>query len=63
MLKIIQSRVSVIFTPMFTAVLFIIAQRWKPKCPLANGWINKMWYILNTYNGILFGLKKERNCT
>ena len=25
--------------------LFIIAKTWKqPKCPSADGWINKMWY-------------------
>ena len=26
--------------------LFIIAKRWKqPKCPSADEWINRMWYI------------------
>ena len=30
---------------MFTAVLFTMAQRWKPsKCPSTNDLINKMWY-------------------
>ena len=29
-----------------TAVLFLIAPKWKqPKCPLTNEWINKMWSI------------------
>ena len=32
--------------PMFTASQFIIAKWWKqPKCPLANEWIKKVWYI------------------
>ena len=32
--------------PMFTAAQFIIAKWWKqPKCPLANEWIKKVWYI------------------
>ena len=31
---------------MFIAVLFIIAKCWKPpKCPSANEWIKKLWYI------------------
>ena len=30
---------------MFTA-LFIIARTWKqPRCPLADEWIRKLWYI------------------
>ena len=33
-------------TPMFTAPQFIIAKYWKqPKCPSANEWIQKPWYI------------------
>ena len=33
-------------TPMFIAALFIIAKTWKqPRCPLANEWIRKLWYI------------------
>ena len=33
-------------TPMFIAVLFIIARTWKqPRCPLADEWIRKLWYI------------------
>ena len=32
-------------TPMFIAVLFI-ARTWKqPKCPSAEEWIKKIWYI------------------
>ena len=31
---------------MFTAVLFTIARTWKqPRCPLADRWIRKLWYI------------------
>ena len=33
-------------SPMFIAVLFIIARSWKqPKCPSTDEWIKKMWYI------------------
>ena len=33
-------------TPMFTATLFIIARTWKqPRCPSADEWIRKQWYI------------------
>ena len=33
-------------TPMFTAALFTIARTWKqPRCPLADKWIRKLWYI------------------
>ena len=31
---------------MFTEALFIIAKTWKkPKCPSAEKWIKKLWYI------------------
>ena len=31
---------------MFTAALFIIARTWKPpRCPSADVWIIKLWYI------------------
>ena len=31
---------------MFIAALFTIARTWKqPKCPLADEWIRKQWYI------------------
>ena len=34
------------YTPMFIAALFTIAKTWKqPKCPSAEEWIKKMWYI------------------
>ena len=33
-------------TPMIIAAQFTIAKYWKqPKCPLANEWIQKLWYI------------------
>ena len=31
---------------MFIAALFSIVRTWKqPTCPLADGWIRKLWYI------------------
>ena len=31
---------------MFIAALFITARTWKqPRCPLADEWIRKLWYI------------------
>ena len=33
-------------TPMFIAALFIKARTWKqPRCPSADEWIRKLWYI------------------
>ena len=33
-------------TPTFITVLFIIARTWKPpRCPSADEWIRKLWYI------------------
>ena len=33
-------------TPMFIAALFAIARTWKqPRCPSADEWIRKSWYI------------------
>ena len=33
-------------TPMFIASLFAIARTWKqPRCPSADEWIRKLWYI------------------
>ena len=33
-------------SPVFTAALFKIARTWKqPRCPSANEWIRKLWYI------------------
>ena len=33
-------------TPMFIKALFTIAKTWKqPRCPLADEWKRKLWYI------------------
>ena len=33
-------------TPMFITALFITARTWKqPRCPSADEWIRKLWYI------------------
>ena len=33
-------------TPVYIAALFTIARTWKqPRCPLADKWIRKLWYI------------------
>ena len=33
-------------TPMFIAPLFTIARTWKqPRCPSADEWLRKLWYI------------------
>ena len=33
-------------TQMFIAALFTITRTWKqPRCPLADKWIRKLWYI------------------
>ena len=34
------------YTQMFTTELFIIARTWKqPRCPSADKWIRKQWYV------------------
>ena len=34
------------YIPMFIAALCTIARTWKqPRCPLADEWIRKLWYI------------------
>ena len=38
-------------TPMFITALFIIARTWKqPRCPSADEWIRKLWYIYTLWN-------------
>ena len=40
---------------MFIAALFSIVRTWKqPTCPLADGWIRKLWYIytMEYYSGV-----------
>ena len=37
---------SCLYTPMFITALFTIARTWKqPRCPSADEWIRKLWYI------------------
>ena len=46
-------------TPVFIAAQFRIAKCWKqPKCPSANEWIEKLWYIY-TMEFYTAGRKKE----
>ena len=56
-------------TPMFIAALFTITRTWKqPRCPLADEWIRKLWYIYtvkyysaikkNTFESVLMRLMK-----
>ena len=43
-------------TPMFITALFIIARTWKqPRCPSADKWIRKQWYIytMEYYSAII----------
>ena len=50
---------------MFTAELITIAKTWQqPKCPSADKWIKKMWFVCtytHTHNEILLSHKKEWN--
>ena len=48
-------------TPMFIAALFTIARtRKQPRCPLADEWIRKLWYIytMEYYSAIKKILKR-----
>ena len=43
-------------TPVFIAALFIITRTWKqPRCPSADEWIRKLWYIyrMEYYSAII----------
>ena len=45
-------------TPMFIAAQFTIAKYWKqPKCPSANEWIQKLWYI---YTMEFYGAERKK---
>ena len=55
-------------TPMFIAALFIIARTWKqPRCPSADEWIRKLWYIytMEYYSDTLArdGVSREVPCS
>ena len=56
-------------TPQFIAALFIIDRTWKqPRCPPADEWIRKLWYVYtmeyysaikkNTFQSVLMRWKK-----
>ena len=43
------------YTPMFITALFITARTWKqPKCPSADEWIRKLWYIYTMEYSVQF---------
>ena len=47
-------------TPMFIAALFIIARIWKqPRCPSADEWIRKLWYIYTNTMEYYSAIKKN----
>ena len=40
---------------MFIAALFIIVRMWKqPRCPSADKWIRKLWYIYTVEYSVQF---------
>ena len=42
-------------TPVFITALFIIARAWKqPRCPSADEWIRKLWYIYTMEYSVQF---------
>ena len=54
-------------TPMFITALFLIARTWKqPRCPSADEWTRKLWYIYtmeyysaikkNTFESVIYGI-------
>ena len=58
------------YTPMFIAAPFTIAKTWKqPRCPSADEWIRKLWYIYtmeyysaikkNTFESVLMKWMKQ----
>ena len=62
------------WTPVFITALFIIARTWKqPRCPSADEWIRKLWYIYkmeyysaikkNTFESVLMRWMKRADYT
>ena len=46
--------------PTFIAAQFTIAKYWKqPKCPSANEWIKKLWYI---YTMEFYAAERKKEC-
>ena len=44
-----ETRIRDTCTPVFIAALFTIARTWKqPRCPSADEWIRKLWYLYTT---------------
>ena len=61
-------------TPLSIAALFIIARTWKqPRCPSADEWLRKLWYIytmeyysaikMNTFESVLMRWMKRAHYT
>ena len=50
-------------TPMFIAALFTIAWTWKqPRCPLADEWIRKLWYLYTMEYSVQLSCSVMSNC-
>ena len=50
-------------TPMFMAALFLIAKIWKqPRCPSADKWIRKLWYIYTMEYSVQFSCSVMSDC-
>ena len=50
-------------TPVFITALFTIARTWKqPKCPSADKWIRKLWYIYTMEYSVQFSSVQSLSC-
>ena len=57
-----SKRRSLTCNPMFTTALFTIARTWKqPRCPSAEEWIKKMWFIYTMEH--YSAMKKNRSAS